>query len=112
MDPAERLKAWFKDCYERENFRCSFGETRIDIAGMNVLLGFLAQGISLAGYNDLRYRAQLIETHNTLTKMIVDLQKIPGHDATSQFHYPLILGVLIETALGAINQLKKEDRRL
>lgn len=110
MDPAERLKAWFAQVYERESFRCSMGEIQLDVRGFNTLLGFLAQGVALAGYGEERYAIQLVETHRKLAGMIEDLQKIPGHDTSSQYHYPLILGVLIEMALGAVAQLKKEDR--
>lgn len=110
MDPAERLKRWFANHYEQEQFRLSMQEIRIDVAGFNTLLGFLAQGVALTGYHEDRYLLQLIATHEKLRGMIEDLQKIPGHDTTSQFHYPLILGVLIEMAIGAVAQLKKEDR--
>lgn len=110
MEPAERLKQWFANHYQRETFRLSMEEIRIDVAGFNTLLGFLAQGVALAAYGEDRYCIQLAATHKKLAAMIEDLQGIPGHEASSQYHYPLILGVLIEMSLGAVAQLKKEDR--
>jgi hypothetical protein len=110
VDTAERLKQWFKNLYEREQFKLSMGEQRIDAAGFHTLLGFLAEGVARAGYESDVYLAQLIGTHQSLRSLIEHLQKIPGHDLTSQFHYPLILGVLIENAIEAVAQLKKEDR--
>lgn len=110
MTPRERLHEWFTNHYESEQFRLSMGEIRLNTAGFNVLLGFLAEGVALVGYEDNRYLMQLVATHEKLAGMIEDLQKIPGHDQTSEYHYPLILGVLIEKAVEAVHQLKKEDR--
>lgn len=110
MNTAERLKQWFANLYEAQRFKLSMGEQGIDATGFNTVLGFLAEGVARAGYESDIYLAQMIGTHTAMRSMVEELQKIPGHEFTSQFHYPLILGVLIENAIEAVAQLKKEDR--
>lgn len=110
MTTRERLKALFANQFNREQFKLSMGETRIDAAGINTLLGFLAQSIATVAYEDDRYLAQLIGTHMALRKIVDDLLKIPGADDTVHSHHPLLLGVLIENVIEAVAQLKKEDQ--
>lgn len=105
----DRIKKWFKNRYEEEQFELSMGNQRVDAAGMKTLVAFLAQGVAETGCHDPRYRVTLVETHMKLRAMIEDLQKIPGHEQSCAFHYPLILGILIEEALHAVLEMHKED---
>lgn len=110
MDTAERLKAWFANLYQSEQFKLSMGEQCMAAASYHTVIGFLAEGVARAGYENDIYLAQLIGTHQSMRSLVEELLKIPGHELTSQFHYPLILGALIENAINAVAQLKKEDR--
>lgn len=108
-DPAKRLKAWFKDRFERESFRLSMGEIRVDVAGLNTLVGFLAQGVALAAYGEERYFTQLAKVHEKLSGMIEDMNLDPNGQRSSVYHYSLLIGALTEAALCAVVQLKEED---
>lgn len=109
--PHERLKEWFANHYHKEQFRLSMGEVSIEIAGFNTLLGFLAQGVALNAYGEDRYLEQLTLTHEKLRVMIEEQKKIPGHDQSPLYHYPLIIGVLIEMDVQAAVELRTEDER-
>jgi hypothetical protein len=108
-DPSERLKKWFANHYNRDQFRLSMGEIRFETAGTNALVGFLAQGVALSGFNDVSYLCKLIDLHGHLSSMIEDLQKIPGHDSLQRYHYALILGVLIGQSLQAVAELHQQE---
>lgn len=111
MDEAlrERLKAIFADHYGREQFKLSMGERGAAASGVSVLAGFLAQGIAHLAYYDEKYLATLIDTHGKTCKLVEALKAL-GETNSPQYHYPLILGVIIEDALQAVNKLRKEDR--
>lgn len=106
IDDLERLKAWFANHYEHQQFKLSMGETPLATAGLKAILGFLAQGAALAALNEDRYLGQLVLMHGHLSAMIEDVQKIDGHETMKEFHYPLLLGVLIEYAIDAVDHLR------
>ena len=106
MDPSERLKKWFEDRFNEESFRSSMGEISFECSGFNTLIAFIAQGVALTSYSDAAYLRKLLDVCVKLRSMVEDLQKIPGHQTTTQFYYLLAIGSLVEHSLEAVHYLK------
>jgi hypothetical protein len=107
----QKLHKHFSNKFQGEMFELSMGTSSPPRASMICLCDFLAHAVAVMAYFDLHYAQRFPSIHSKLKDMCSNIEKIGINESTavSAYYSALFAGSMIETALGALREVLKDE---
>lgn len=100
-DTRQKMRDWFKNEFERETFRHSMGEIKIEGASSHTIMAFFAAAIAERALGDSAYETRLVEVHHNLLGMLRAMQDGGVQDG-GDYWFCLLMGCVIEKTVEAV----------